>query len=95
MLVLHVTYHVMPGKKEAFLQAIEEAEIDRSTRLEDGNVRYDYFYGAQQEDIVFLLEVWETEEAQKRHTRTEHFQALGTIKTAYVMETTVERYIGA
>ena len=54
MIILHVTYTAKPGQKENYLKAVAAAGIDAASRAEAGNVRYDYFYAAQQEDTILL-----------------------------------------
>lgn len=94
MLVLHVTYTVKAGEKENFVAAVAAAGIDAASRAEAGCVRYDYFYAAQAENAVLLVEVWDNVEAQAAHTQTEHFQRLAAIKERYVLQTAVQKYIG-
>lgn len=92
MLILHVDYTVRPKQKEAFVAAVAAADIDTASRAEKGCIQYDYFYGAQTEDQVLLVEVWENEAAQKVHTHTAHFQQLAAIKEQFVLETDIKKY---
>ncbi len=94
MYILHVTYTVKPGEKESFVKAIADAGIDAASRAEDGCRQYDYFYAAQAEDQVLLVEVWDSVEAQQAHTQTAHFKQLGGIKEQYVIDTAIAKYIG-
>ena len=94
MIILHVTYTTKPGQREAFINAIAEAGIDAACRAENGNCCYDYFYAAQKEDTVLLVEKWESIEALKAHMQTAHFQALGPIKEQFVQESVMEKYNG-
>lgn len=93
MFILHVTYTVCQAQKENFVAAIAAAGIDTASRAEAGCIQYDYFYGAQTEDQVLLVEVWENEAAQKAHTHTAHFQQLAAIKEQFVLKTDVKKYI--
>lgn len=95
MFILHVTYTVKPGEKENFVAAVAAAGIDTASRAEAGCVQYDYFYAAQVEDRVLLVEIWDSVEAQAAHTQTVHFQKLAAIKERYVLQTAVQTYIGA
>ncbi len=94
MYILHVTYTVKPGEKENFMSAIAAAGIDAASRAEDGCRQYDYFYAAQADDQVLLVEVWDSVEAQQVHTQTAHFKQLGGIKEQYVVDTAIAKYIG-
>lgn len=94
MFILHVTYTVKPGQKENFVQAIADACIDAASRAEEGCRQYDYFYAAQADDKVLLVEIWDSVEAQQAHTKTAHFQQLGGIKEQYVLDTAIAKFIG-
>lgn len=94
MYILHVQYDIKPGKKEEFVAAVSEAGIDVASRAEAGCQQYDYFYAAQAEDQVLLVEVWDSQEAQQAHTNTAHFKKLGALKEQYVVNTTVTKYVG-
>ena len=55
MLTWNVTYHCKPGKRDAFYQAITELGVRANSRSEDGNVKYDYFFDAQDPDVLLLV----------------------------------------
>ena len=95
MIILHVTYTTKAGQKEAFVNAIAAAGIDAASRAEAGNIRYDYFYAAQQDNAVLLVEEWENEAVLEAHKHTTHFQQLAGIKEQYVEQTVVEKHIVA
>lgn len=92
MILLHVTYTMKPGQKENYLAAIAWAGIDQASRQETGNIRYDYFYAAQQEDTILLIEQWENEEVLELHKTMPHFKQLAAIKEQYVKQTAVEKF---
>lgn len=55
MLTWNVTYHCKSGKRDAFYQAITELGVRANSRSEDGNVKYDYFFDAQDPDVLLLV----------------------------------------
>ena len=93
MIILHVTYTTKPGEAENFIAAIESAEIDKTTRAEQGCLQYDYFYAAQKADQILLVERWGDEDALKAHTCAPHFKQLGEMKGRYVLETSVKKFV--
>ena len=95
MLVLHVTYEVKEGKREAFLEKLAELKVAEKSRAEAGNVDYTYYLPIDGSNTMFLAEVWESAEAQAVHTTAEHFKALAAIKDEYVDRTILLRYDGA
>ena len=94
MIILHVTYTTKPGAAENFIRAIENAGIDKATRAENGCLQYEYFYAAQAENQILLVERWADAEALKAHTCAEHFKQLGSMKDQFVLETAIVKYSG-
>lgn len=47
MLTWNVTYHCKPGKREEFFKAISALGVRAHSNSEAGNVKYDYFFDAQ------------------------------------------------
>lgn len=94
MKVLIVTYKCKPGKREAFLEAVRENGAAQKSREEAGNIRYAYARATDDEDILYLLEQWESEEAFESHKAADHFRELGELKQDYVEDTILEMYEG-
>ena len=59
MIIVHVTYKMKPGTKEAYVKEVQEAGIDRDARKDPGNLAYENYYSAFREDEVILFEMWE------------------------------------
>ncbi len=93
MIVLNVTYRCKPGMREAFLKSIENEGLDADSRLEPGNLGYDYYlpHGGNG-DALLLVEHWRDEAALKAHAETPHYAKLKEQKPLYVLETVVERF---
>ena len=92
MIVLNVTYKCKPEMREAFLERIMAEGIDVASREEKGNIKYDYYYPADDSDELLLVEKWQDGAALKAHGKTEHFARLGAFKPEYVDDTVVEKY---
>ena len=50
MIVLNVTYRCKPDMRDAFLERIMAEGIDEACRAEKGNLKYDYYYPADDGD---------------------------------------------
>lgn len=92
MELLIVSYQCREGRREDFLKVILEEGIRQACLKEPGNISYDYFFSAQNENELLLVERWEDPEALERHHHFPHFRRLGEMKEEYVAETRVERY---
>ncbi len=74
-----------------FYEEVKAAGIIEKSREEAGNLRYDYFFSAEKENEILLVEKWESQEAQKEHSKLSHFAELGKIKEKYKIQTEFER----
>ena len=92
MIVLHVVYRCKPEMREEFLENILAEGIDVASRAEDGNLQYDYFFPADNENDLLLIEKWRDAGALAEHGAQPHFVRLKEIKTEYVTDTVIERF---
>ena len=89
---IEVHYYVKDGKRDEFYRTLMESGIAASSRAEEGNEKYDYFYSPDNENELLLIELWASAEAVKKHNETPHFKALGDLKKDYVVDTVISRY---
>lgn len=92
MIILHVTFRTKQGKAEEFAQKVLSEGIAKSSEAEDGNYYYDFYYSAEKEDEVMLLEKWENQDALDLHCTQSHYQRIGELKEQYVVDTVIEKY---
>lgn len=93
MVVLNVTYKCKKDRREEFLEAIWAEGIDSACRQEEGNIRYDFYLSAEDEDKMLLLEQWADEDILSRHQQQPHFRRMGELKKEFVEETIFEKYV--
>ena len=58
MLTWNVTYHTKPGQRAAFYQALADLGVRENSLHEEGSVKYDYYFDAQDPDALLLVETW-------------------------------------
>ena len=92
MIVLNVTYKCKPNMRDDFLEAIMAEGIDVECRAEEGNLKYDYYYAANDDDELLLVEKWRDAEALAVHSKQPHFARLVEIKKEYVKDTIIEKF---
>ena len=90
-LTLYVVYTAKPGCREAFVRQIVMEGIADTIRREEGCIRYDYYFSAQQEDKILLVEQWQTDEKQQAHLRAPHMDRLRRLKSEYVADAQLGR----
>lgn len=93
MIVLNVTYQCKPDLREAFLERILAEGIDKKSRSEAGNIKYDYYLPVDSGDDLLLVEKWQDADALAAHGRQPHFLRLGALKAEYVNETVIEKFV--
>ena len=89
MMLFQVTYTMLPGQRDAFLQMMRESGILDQIRREEGCLDYRYYLPEEEDGTLLLVERWTGPEAQKAHMATEHMDRLGRVKAQYVAETSI------
>ena len=92
MLILHVTFRTKPGTRELFVKEVFDAGIAKASEAENGNYYYDFFFSAENENDVMLLEKWENQDVLDIHSKQPHYAAIGEIKKKYTISTDIEKY---
>ncbi|MBR0400843.1 MAG: antibiotic biosynthesis monooxygenase [Mogibacterium sp.] len=93
MIVLNVTYKCKADMRDDFLEAIMAEGIDIACRAEDGNLKYDYYMPAEGGNEMLLVEKWRDADALAAHQAQDHFKRLGEIKSEFVEETLIDKFI--
>ena len=88
---LLVTYTAKPGCREAFVRKIVTDGILTAIRAEEGCLAYDYYFSAQEENTVLLMERWESEAHLRIHLTQPHMADLRKIKEEFVENTRLVR----
>ena len=89
MFNLYVMYTVQPGCRESFLNEAVDSGVVAEIRRENGCRRYEYFYSAEEDTKLLLVEQWETEADQKLHMKQPHMNVLRALKEKYVTDVKV------
>lgn len=90
MIVLLITYKCKKGRREDFYKAIRDNGVGRLSQSEHGNIRYDYSYGIDEDELI-LTEIWKDSVAVAAHKNSEHFAKLGSLKAEYVEDTKITK----
>ena len=90
-LKLYVVYHAMPGGREMFVRTLVEQGVLTAIRNEPGCLAYDYYFSAQDENELLLIERWESAAHQRVHMEQPHMARLREIKDKYIADTKLGR----
>ena len=91
-LKLYVVYHAKPGGRELFVRTLVEQGVLTAIRSEPGCVAYDYYFSAQDENELLLIERWESEAHQRVHLQQPHMDAVRAAKTQYIDSTELGKF---
>ena len=94
MVIVTVIYRLKPHTRPDFEKRLRDEEIIEETRKEKGNLQYDYFYVPDDEDAIFLFELWESKDVFSAHQNTPHVARLQKIKAEFVTAMEPVRYEG-
>ena len=73
-MMLLVTYRMLPGQRDAFLQEVAAAGILAKVQQEDGFERYDYYLSAADPDELLIVEEWDSEAQQQAYRLAEQIR---------------------
>lgn len=90
-LLLHITYTAKQGMREQFVNEIISSGVLDKIHHEDGCYMYEYYFSAQNENDVLLVEKWESEEKQQIHLTQPHMKVLNEIKDKYIIDVKLEK----
>ena len=92
MLLLNVYYRCKSGQREAFYKELSALGTRAVSIQEEGNGKYDYFFDAQDPDVLLLVEHWESQAHLDAHSSTETFAKLQALKAEYCTDVTVNKF---
>jgi quinol monooxygenase YgiN len=91
-ILVNVRYTIRPGKRDEFLEKVNEQGIIVDSRAEPGNYQYEYYKPVDSDNILFLMEMWVDSKAQEVHGKAEHYQRLQALKKEYVTDVAIQKY---
>ena len=81
MVKIVVKFKILEGMEEAYLNDLKPCIL--ATRQEEGCLRYDYFFAAEDPDVLLLVELWADTDTHQAHCATELFAKLQALKPQF------------
>ncbi|SCG85456.1 putative quinol monooxygenase [Methanobacterium congolense] len=72
-----VTAKIKAKKGERDKIIAKSQDIIKFSRLDPGNISYNLYADTGDDDLLVMLEEWESSELLEAHMQTEHFKAFG------------------
>jgi len=79
-----VKYVIKDGKREEFINCLEQESILTKSRQEPGNIKYEVCVPVDSSNEVCITELWINQREQRMHGQTEHYARLAELKKQYV-----------
>ena len=92
-IVINIRYSGENGSAKAFAKEMTESGTVSKIRAEEGNERYEYFYPAEDDENVLLIDKWNSQEAIDIHHHSPMMAEIAALREKYNLHMTVERYV--
>ncbi|MCR4925751.1 MAG: antibiotic biosynthesis monooxygenase [Clostridiales bacterium] len=93
MIKVEVKYIIKSGQRDNFYNAVIQQGIDKASKSEEGNIKYAFEIPENENDIIYLHEIWKDDNAVLSHSNSEHYKALSLLKSEFVVDTIIEKKI--
>lgn len=92
-ITINIYYSGNNGNARAFANEMTDSGIVNKIREETGNLKYAYFYPADDDETVLLIDSWENQEALDIHHASPMMAEIAALREKYDLHMKVERYI--
>lgn len=92
-ITVNIYYSGQNGAARKFAEEMIESGTVSAIRKEPGNLRYEYFYPAEDEETVLLIDRWESQKAIDAHHETEMMKKIFELREKYDLHMKVERFV--
>lgn len=92
VLTINIYYKGENGNAKKFVGEMLSSGFADKIRKESGNLRYEYFFPAENEETVLLIDSWESSEALDLHHKSPIMDEIAWLREKYDLHMTVEKY---
>lgn len=92
-ITINIYYTGKKGAARKFAKEMEKTGTADAIRKEEGNVRYEYFYPANDKNTVLLIDSWESQQSLDKHHHSPMMAKITELRNKYDLHMKVERYI--
>ena len=90
---VNIYYSGTNGNARKFAEEMESSGTAAAIRNESGNLKYEYFFPANDAETVLLIDIWENQAAIDVHHASPMMQKISALREKYNLHMKVERYI--
>nr|WP_205397173.1 antibiotic biosynthesis monooxygenase [Streptococcus lutetiensis] len=92
-ITVNLYYKGVNGNARKFMEEMEKSGTADAIRAEKGNLRYEYFFPANDPETLLLIDSWDNQEAIDAHHASHMMATLAELREKYDLHMTVERYL--
>lgn len=92
---VNLYYQGKNGSARKFVEEMEQKGIADAIRAEDGNLKYRYFFPADDPETVLLIDVWRDQAAIDAHHKSPMMNQIAKLREKYDLHMTAERFVSA
>lgn len=92
-IAVNLYYTGKNGAARKFAEEMERGGTADLIRREEGNLRYEYFFPANDPETVLLIDIWENQQAIDRHHASPMMKTIAALREKYDLHMRAERYI--
>ena len=92
MLTILIRYKGNNGRAKKFVEEMISSGIVDLIKSEEGNLKYDYFFPANDDETVLLVDSWVNQEALDKHHKLPLMDTIKKLREKYDLHMAVEKY---
>ncbi len=92
-LTFNIYYSGKNGNAKKFMEEMLSSGVVDKIRAEKGNIKYEYFFPADDEQTVLLIDSWENQEALDKHHASPMMAEIAQLREKYDLHMKVEKYV--
>ena len=94
-LTVNIYYTGKNGNARKFAEEMTSSGLVEQIRGEEGNEKYAYFFPAEDQETVLLIDRWRDQAALDVHHKTPMMEKIAALRTKYQLKMRVERFVDA
>lgn len=92
-ITVNIYYKGENGNAEKFAREMLSSGVVSEIRAEEGNLRYEYFFSAEDSETLLLIDSWENQQALDKHHASPMMDKIIALREKYNLSMKVERFI--
>ena len=92
-ITVNIYYKGENGNAEKFAREMLSSGVVSEIRAEEGNLRYEYFFSAEDSETLLLIDSWENQQALDKHHASPMMDKIISLREKYNLSMKVERFI--